>query len=249
MPFVIESQSDLTRSARVVVATTQDWPRWNVISSMSIIWAIFQVVIIRFKHLSRLINVADDKRVPNPVNEFIWRENDVVLAMNCWVINVNDDLLRNCIVTQLYFAVLRVLLIDWFCLLPCISVVLAIVYPIFIWALRTEMMLCTCLLNARHRNNLRLQRILKDVMNQKSVDINCQEVEPVVFAEVARVSFARLLCAKARFLVCLAKSLIYDRCDLEDRVFSFGDFLALLRVQHHLDRHRLCHISHVDFDE
>jgi hypothetical protein len=86
-------------------------------------------------------------------------------------------------------------------------------------------------------------------MNQKRFDINCQEVEPVVFAEVARVSFARLLCAKARFLVCLAKSLIYDRCDLEDRVFSFGEFLALLRVQHHLDRHRLCHISHVDFDE
>jgi hypothetical protein len=38
-------------------------------------------------------------------------------------------------------------------------------------------------------------------MNQKSVDINGQEVEPIVFAEVARVSFARLLCAKARFLV------------------------------------------------
>ena len=72
-------------------------------------------------------------------------------------------------------------------------------------------MLKACLLDARHRNDLWLKRVLKDVMDLKLVDINRQKVEAVVLAEEARVSFAQLVLAEARILVSLAEIFIDDR--------------------------------------
>ena len=54
-------------------------------------------------------------------------------------------------------------------------------------------MLKACLLDARHRNDMRLKRVLKDVMDLKLVDINRQKVEAIVLAEEARLSFAQLV--------------------------------------------------------
>ena len=54
-------------------------------------------------------------------------------------------------------------------------------------------MLKACLLDARHRNDLWLKRVLKDVMDLKLVDINRQKVEAIVLAEEARFSFAQLV--------------------------------------------------------
>jgi hypothetical protein len=72
-------------------------------------------------------------------------------------------------------------------------------------------MLKACLFDARHRNDLRLKRVLKDVMDLKLVDINRQKVEAIVLAEEARVSFAQLVRAEARILVSLAEIFIDDR--------------------------------------
>ena len=153
------------------------------------------------------------------------------------------------IVLQIHRPIFLILSISPHHSLPVFSVIFAPVDPIFTWALRTEGMLKACLLVPRHRNDLRLKRVLKDVMDLKLVDINRQKVEAVVLAEEARVSFAQFVWAEARILVSLAETFINDRSYWEYRVLGFSQIPWYFRIQHYLDSYRLCHVSHVDFDK
>jgi len=105
--IIREIEPDLACTARVVVTSTNDRPLRYDILTMLVLGSELEFIVAWFEKLRGLLDMADSKGVPDPVDPVVWRKHDVVLAWRGFrVVYVDKDLLRDWVVGELHVALL-----------------------------------------------------------------------------------------------------------------------------------------------